>query len=221
MQISGCILSNELIDNFAVHSVLMQEDLMEIFICYDNGFYEVLRPASQTLKDYFAQQDITLPKGFRTEVNLHAIEWTKEMSASLQKGFVLSMDYGGTSQELYQPSKRCGSLLCYRGHRVSNNPFSFIGDQDITTHVNFSALNHWGIENGLECCGYTNQSRFLRSLGIMEKLREMEAGGCIDTIHQKKIRTVLFDMGESIKVLIQQKGIKKNLLTGLQFQLPI
>src|SRR5882757_2816821 len=66
--ITGCILSNELIDNFAVHQVVMEDQLMEVFVDYDNGFTECLQPAAEPLKDYFRELNVELPEGFRTEI---------------------------------------------------------------------------------------------------------------------------------------------------------
>jgi SAM-dependent MidA family methyltransferase len=216
--ISGCILSNELIDNFAVHAVVMKKQLMEVFIDYNNEFYELLKPADENLKNYFAELRIILPKDFRTEVNLQALQWMKEIASVLNKGFVLTIDYGSTSDELYSYNKRCGSVLCYHHHKINDNPYKNIGEQDITASVNFSALKFWGNKNNLQCCGYTSQAQFLRALGIMNKLREMESENNPDI---SKLKTLVFDMGEKIKLMAQQKGLKTNFLTGLQFQLPV
>jgi SAM-dependent MidA family methyltransferase len=74
--IAGCILSNELIDNFSVHQVLMQEELMEVFVDHDGSFAERLVPASSELKDYLSDMQVNLPRGYRTEINLEAVQWT-------------------------------------------------------------------------------------------------------------------------------------------------
>ena len=221
-EVSGCILSNELIDNFPVHVVVMEEELMEEFIGYDAGvFYEILRPASEELKNYFARLHIVLPKGYRTEVNLQALEWLKEIATVLKEGFVITIDYGSVSDELYTPQKKCGSLLCYRKHQVSTDPFKHIGRQDITAQVNFSALRLWGRDHQLDYCGYTSQSQFLRSFGIISTLRKMESEKKPDLQQILKLKTLVFDMGQKIKLMILQKGLKKMSLTGVQFQLPI
>src|ERR1700742_104512 len=109
---------------------------------------------------------------------------------------------GCTSPELYSGKRQCGSLLCFHGHAINDDPFHHIGDQDITAHVNFSALKHWGLKNNLQCCGYTTQSQFLRSMGIMNKLREIESGSNPDIDALVKLKTVVFDMGMKVKLLI-------------------
>jgi SAM-dependent MidA family methyltransferase len=219
--ISGCILSNELVDNFAVHAVEMQDELMEIFIGYNQDLHEILRPASTELKDYFAEQDISLPMGFRTEANLQAIQWINSIAEAIREGFVITIDYGGTSAELYDIRRKKGSILCYHRHRINEKPLINIGEQDITAHVNFSALNFWGRRNNLELTGYTSQSHFLRATGIMKKFREIESQENWKPDQMIRLKTIFFDMGEKIKCLVQHKGIKKAYLTGLQFPLPL
>jgi SAM-dependent MidA family methyltransferase len=141
---SGCILSNELLDNFSVHQAVMEDELMEVFVDYKNGFVEMLQPAKKELSDYLAELNVVLPKGFRTEINLEATEWIREIATFLEEGYVITIDYGNASSELYSKSKRCGTLLCYHNHSINDSAYTDIGEQDITSHVNFSALCHWG-----------------------------------------------------------------------------
>lgn len=220
--VTGCILSNELLDNFSVYQVLMLDELMEVFVGYgEEGFDEQLRPASEELKNYLGQLQVRLPRGYRTEINLEATEWIKQISAALKKGFVLTIDYGCPSSVLY--SKKEGTLVCYHGHRINHSPYDFIGEQDITSHVNFSALDYWGRLNGLECCGYTTQAHFLQGLGITNHLQKIEGAGFKDvdpvTRQQRlwQLRTLLLDMGRKFKVLIQRKGVGRTFLSGMQF----
>lgn len=220
-QFAGCVISNELLDNFAVHQVVMKDELMEVYLDHDYEFVEVLLPASPMLKEYMQRLNVVLPKGFRTEINLGAIEWLNEIAVSLKKGFVLTIDYGNISSELYNPKRSGGTLVCYNKHRVNDDPYYNIGEQDITTYVNFSALSHWGLVNGLECCGYTDQGHFLHGLGIAEHLRKQEVG-CKQIYSDIKdkallIHTLLMDMGNKFKVLIQQKGVQHAALSGLKF----
>lgn len=219
--ITGCILSNELVDNFAVHQVMMKEELMEIFVDYENGFIERLFPAGKALINYLYQLQVILPRGFRTEINLEAVNWIGEIARSLKKGFVLTIDYGYSSSDLYSTRHSSGTLMCYYKHKINTCPYQNIGDQDITAHVNFSALSHWGKQNGLEYGGFTNQARFLQGLGLTAYIIEMEKEGYIH--HQSikdnltLIRTLLMDMGSKLKVLLQYKGVKDAQLSGIQF----
>jgi SAM-dependent MidA family methyltransferase len=220
-EINGCILSNELLDNFSVHQVIMQEQLMEVFVDYKNGFVELLKPAEKKLTEYLSELNVILPKGFRTEINLEATHWIKEIAASLKKGFVITIDYGYPSSELYSDRKSCGTLMCYNKHRTNDHPYIDIGEQDITSHVNFSALCHWGFKNGLECCGFTDQAHFLLALGFKDYLKkdaDRESNITHSAIKDAFLtHTLLTDMGSKFKVLIQQKGTPKKELLGLKF----
>ncbi len=218
-QVQGCVVSNELVDNLAVHLVEMQDELMEVFVDYKDGFKEELRPAADSIRQYFAEQNITLHKGYRTEVNLEATQWIQDVSRVLKKGYVLTIDYGYSSTEIYNAQRSKGTLLCYNKHKVTAHPYSDIGRQDITAHVNFTALHLWGQKNGLDLCGYTNQACFLLSLGILDHLnRAGEIYGHSDPEKEAFLKyALLIDMGHKFKVLIQGKDIPRQKLTGLMF----
>lgn len=220
--INGCILSNELPDNFAVHQVVMADELMEVYVGYDNGFVEMLKPASHILKDYLTELKVVLPDGFRTEINLEATEWIREIATSLKKGFVITIDYGFLSEELYSERRSQGTLLGYCKHRVLDNTYLNPGEQDITSHVNFSALHHWGVKYGLESYGIINLADFLLTLGFkgyLQKSLAQETDQSIISLVRKEsfiTHTLLIDMGYKYKVLIQGKGIAPGVLTGLK-----
>ena len=222
---TGCVLANEVLDNFSVHKVIMKENgLQEFYVGYDNGFIELLKPAQDDLKEYFTHLGIELPNEFCAEVNLEAIEWIKKISSTLEKGFVLTIDYGYPSSELYQSYRRLGTIVCYNKHTVNDLPYNNIGQQDITAHVNFSALDFWGSKHGLNNCGYTNQTQFLLGLGLTEHLRKLEEKEMDSFEIRKKLmmlHTLLMSMGKKFKVLIQQKGLNKPFLSGLQFCQPL
>ncbi|NJD77230.1 MAG: hypothetical protein FIB08_09080 [Candidatus Methanoperedens sp.] len=216
--INGCIFSNELVDAFPVHQVLMEKELMEVLVDYDDGFFEILEPASGDLKDYFSELEVILPEGYRTEINLDAIKWIEDISSSLDKGFVITIDYGYPSYELYQEYRNRGTIMCYHEHMANETPYKHIGQQDITSHVNFSALARWGNKSGLDLCGFTDQSHFLMGLGIegyLKKLQEDEPGNYIKKMLQ--VKTLLFEMGETFKILIQRKKTNSCELSGLKF----
>jgi SAM-dependent MidA family methyltransferase len=223
-QMNTCILSNELVDNFAVHQVVMEDELMEVFVDYDHGFKEVLQPANEALLDYFETLNVKLPKGFRTEINLEAITWIKEVAQWLKNGYVITIDYGALSSELYNINRRLGTLLCFNKHRINDNPYQFIGEQDITTHTNFSALKDWGAKYGLNYCGLVNQANFLLGLGFKEyqdKLAQEKQSNAQLALQESIINyRLLMDLGTKFKVLIQQKGVPDYPLSGLKFLNP-
>jgi SAM-dependent MidA family methyltransferase len=219
-EISGCVLSNELVDNFAIHQVVMKDELMEVFVGYENGtFVEILKPAFFELKEYLSELKVQLPKGYRTEINLEATKWMKQIGLALKKGYVLTIDYGYPSSELYETYRQNGTLVCYHKHRINTNPYLFIGGQDITSHVNFSALCLWGYKNGMEFCGFTDQADFLLALGFNEYLKKMGKQDGAYFNYKKEFfltHTLLTDMGNKFKVLIQQKGVPKKELLGMK-----
>ena len=213
-EVTGCIFSNELVDNFAVHRVFMADELKEVYVGFERDFVEELRPAPEMLKGYLAGLGVRLPAGYQAEINLEATRWIQEVGEALERGWVMTIDYGYPAAVLY--SKRSGTLACYHRHRVHYSPYEFIGEQDITSHVNFSALDQWGRHKGLEVGGFTNQTRFLQGLGLASRLRNEEENGLAE-VDEQRIRTFLMDMGQKFKVLIQRKGIGKVFLSGLAF----
>lgn len=220
----GCVLSNELIDNLSVHQVVMGEKLMEVFVDYEDDFTELLRPAGAELNTYFEELNIGLEKGFRTEVNLEATAWIKEVATWLRKGYVLTIDYGYASPQLYRDSHREGTLVCYNDHNVQGSPYQEVGNQDITAHVNFSALMHWGGKCGLATCGFTNQANFLLGLGFTDYLNLLADPRENRLLQIKKEamirRRLLVDMGTRFKVLIQCKNTPDQPLRGLRLAEP-
>ncbi|VVB86628.1 Putative S-adenosyl-L-methionine-dependent methyltransferase [uncultured archaeon] len=208
---TGCVFSNELVDAFPVHQVVMEKQLMEVFVDFKDGFVEILNPASDEIKDYFTGLGVVLPEGYRTEANLDAVKWIQELGSIIKKGFVITIDYGYPSSEIYQEYRNRGTLMCYHNHVAGEDPYRHIGEQDITSHVNFSALSHWGKMNGLEPCGFTDQAHFLMSLGIDEYLKNEREKDPVN--YWKKmlpVKTLLMEMGETFKILVQKKRVECN-----------
>ncbi|MCX5909144.1 MAG: SAM-dependent methyltransferase [Deltaproteobacteria bacterium] len=228
--ITGCILSNELIDAFPVHRVQREGgELMEIYVTFRQGqFAEIPGPLSNPLlAEYLRLYGLPLEEGQRAEVNLKALEWIEGVSGILERGFVLTVDYGFEAEELYHPSRRDGTLLGYCGHRVSADPFAHIGAQDLTAHVNFSALIKRGEALGLRKVGYTEQYKFLIALGLLQELEEYEKSSAqiavVDFLKNKlamKNFLIPGGMGSLFKVLAQSKGVGPVDLLGFRPPLP-
>lgn len=217
----GCFLSNELVDAFPVHLVEMRDgELREVFVCIQDGMLrEELRvPSTDALQQYFSWLGITLTEGQRAEVNLAAPEWIKQVATVLRRGFVLTIDYGYPAAELYAPWRTGGTLMCYHRHTASENPYERIGEQDITAHVDFTALQKSGKEMGLVPLFLGEQYRFLLGLGFVEELVEAQMRETEPTRAQA-LRLTLKNlilpeggMGETFKVLVQGKGVGEPLL---------
>lgn len=221
---TGCFLSNELIDAFPVHRVnLNQGELKEVYVTQENGrLREVIGPLSNPeLSTYFTSMGINLAEGQFAEVNLHALRWIEKISRCLRKGFVITIDYGYLAEELYAPARFNGTLLCYHHNRTFEDPYERLGEQDITSHVNFTALIKRGEEVGLRFTGFVPQYRFLIALGILQELDHLSQGLSEEdriklSLTLKHLIEPEVGMGEIFKVLIQHKGIDDPRLDGLR-----
>ena len=211
----GCFLSNELIDSFPVHVVQQQEGrLAEIFIALENqAFRELLdAPSSPFLAAYLDSYGSPLDDHQRGEINLQALTWLEGVNQILEKGFLLTIDYGFEARELYDPSRGNGTLLAYFRHSTSTDFYSRIGYQDITAHVNFTALIRRGEEIGIKKIGFTEQYKFLLGLGLLHKIEEYEnestARPAAEFLTNKlamKSFLIPGGMGTLFKVLVQGK----------------
>ncbi len=215
-----------MIDSFPVHLIQQKDgELREIYVVSrDHSFGETLGPPSTPeLEAYLRDYGAPFQEGQRGEVNLGALEWLEGMTRSLHRGFVLTIDYGYEAEDLYHPSRPQGTLLCYFRHTTSPDPYRRVGYQDITAHVNFSALIRKGVRLGLQKAGYTEQYRFLTALGLLQDLEKFEAtsGRYSPAEFLKKklaMRNFLIPegMGRLFKVLAQSKGLGEAKLFGFQ-----
>lgn len=225
----GIVLSNELIDAFPVHKVRYSNGRWnEIYVTTHNGeLVEVSGELScnelSAFLSSFIPHPSSLSDGYTTEVNLKAIDWIKGVGNSLQKGFIITIDYGYPRKELYSAERNRGTLMCYFRHQASEDPYLNIGEQDITTHIDFTSLAEAGKAAGLEVAGFTDQSYFLMGCGIEEEFQQLEAfnaeniGAFKNNITLKKL-LLPGGMGSTFKVLIQHKGMEKPRLRGFSFK---
>jgi SAM-dependent MidA family methyltransferase len=213
---SGCLYSNELIDALPVHRVIMTSDgLKEIYvICKDGEFTEEAgEPSTPEIAAYLQRVAVVLHPGQQAEINLNAAKWLSSAASTLQRGFILTVDYGHPAAELFTPRRKLGTLLCYFRHQTEENPYIRLGEQDITAHVDFTTLMMCGEELGLHSVWFGEQYRFLLSAGIIEEIEEIERS---DISEEEKLRLRLTlkklimpegGMGDTFKILIQSKGV--------------
>ncbi|MBI5847847.1 MAG: SAM-dependent methyltransferase [Nitrospirae bacterium] len=208
--IRGCIFSNELLDAFPVHLLRMEGRLKEVYLSHDGtSFHEQTGELStDDIDNYFSDTGIAIETGYTTEVNLRIRGWLQDISAVLEKGFVFTIDYGHPAEEYYSDDRNRGTLLCYHNHEVSEDPYIHIGDQDMTSHVNFSSVRRWGEEAGLKPLGYCSQGAFFLAMGIDQEIAKLAETSADYLIELSRIKTLFLPqgMGESHKVLIQYKG---------------
>jgi SAM-dependent MidA family methyltransferase len=214
---SGCFLSNELCDAFPVHLIEKCEgQLQEVFVVNnENGdFREELRaPSTAALQEHFDWLGVGPLEGNRAEANLAAPVWLHQVADQVERGFVLTIDYGYPAEELYALHRRAGTLMCYHRHQADDNPYDRPGEKDITAHVDFTALQKAGVDAGLETLWFGEQYRFLLGLGFFEELIKLEAAAT-DEREARAMRLTLKNlimpdagMGETFKVLVQGKNV--------------
>lgn len=181
-------------------------------------FTEVIgEPSTPRLTEYFSLVNIALPSstypdGYRSEVNVAALDWLQRVAERLQRGYLLTIDYGYPASRYYSPVRSQGTLQCYYQHHRHDNPYINIGRQDITAHVDFTALECWGERCGLHKVGSTQQGLFLMALGIGDRLAALSTNpvqsvqqvlGRRDTLHQ-----LIDPMGlGGFGILVQSKGL--------------
>ncbi len=230
--ITGCCFSNELIDALPVHQLEIQDgQLREIYLTTD--LVEITdEPSTPKLAEYFDLVKIKLPSsaypnGYRTEVNLAALEWLSAIALRLERGYLLTIDYGYSSERYYNPARH-GTLQCYYRHQHHNNPYIHIGRQDITAHVDFTALELWGEKCGLNRVGLTQQGLFLMALGLGERIAAIsnthQVGLNIQAVLRRRdaLHQLIDPLGlGGFGVLVQSKGLKvaqrQHHLKGLSF----
>ena len=163
-------------------------------------------------------------EAYQTEVNLQALDWINTVASKLQKGYLLTIDYGYQAARYYNPVRREGTLQCYYQHHRNNDPYWNIGRQDITAHIDFTALEKQGNLCGLENLGLTQQGLFLMALGLGDRLNKLSnnQGFSIQEVLRRRevLHSLIDPMGlGNFGVLVQSKSLseeeKKQTLKGL------
>jgi len=225
LRFSGVLYSNELLDAMPVHRVIMTaEGLREIFVTLEGEQLaeQLDLPSSPELEAYLSRYGTPLMAGQEAEVSLAGLAWFESVAAALERGFLLTVDYGFPKAELYTPRRRQGTLLCYHQHRVEDNPYIRVGQQDITSHVNFSALMERGEQLGLQTVWFGEQYRFLLSAGIVEEFAAIESAELPEAVKLKRRLTLKRlimpegGMGDTFRILVQSRGVERPALGCLQ-----
>jgi SAM-dependent MidA family methyltransferase len=212
---AGCLLSNELFDAMPVHRVIRRDlELREIYVTVkDDRFTDETGPLSTPrVAEYFSRQGIALQERQRAEAGLAGCDWISDAARRLERGFALTIDYGYEARELYGPHRMNGTLLAYREHRVSEDFYSPPGEQDLTSHANFTALKMWGADGGLEFVSLEPQSKFLLELGRENEFADLYDAGQseIEKLRAQNALSQLIHpegMGLTFQVLTQKKNI--------------
>ena len=216
-RLNAVLVANEVLDAIPTHRVRVHGGrIEEAGIALDgrgHAFEPHFRPAEGELLR--AAAALALPDDYETEINLAARAFVKSFARVIERGVLLFFDYGFPAAEFYHPQRSRGTLMCHYRHRAHACPFALIGLQDITSHVDFTAIASAGVAAGLEVLGYTTQAQFLVNCGITEILAQTPAENVrayapLAGQAQKLLSPA--EMGELFKVLALGRGIASPLM---------
>lgn len=211
-KLRGGVLANEVLDAMPVHRFRIRNDggIDEIYVAERAGALVEVAAAvrSPGLADAVAAlqaEGFAQAPGYTSEINLRLPHWLKALSLALEKGLILLVDYGYPRQAYYQPDRTMGTLMCHLRHQAHGDPYTQIGLQDITAHVDFTAVAEAGVAAGLDLAGFTTQANFLIGCGIDRLLSESNAP--FELTPGAKQLLLPTAMGERFKVLGLTTGV--------------
>ena len=215
----GVMLANEVVDAMPVHALAWTDaGTLERGVCANEGQLAWSDRAAEGAV-LFNAKDIEIeipPSGrYESELALFARAWMGSLGRLLARGAILVIDYGFPQREYFHPQRAMGTLACHYRHRMHGDPFYLPGLQDITAHVDFSALAQAAADGGLALLGYASQAQFLVNCGITDLLaaenpadakRYLPAAAAVHKLLSPA------EMGELCKVLAVGKGVPQPLL---------
>jgi len=217
-QFRGIMIANEVVDAMPVHALAWtREHLLERGVCANEGTLAWCeRPAEGALRQAAQALAIELPASgrYESEINLVARAWLRLVARSLGRGAILIFDYGFPAHEYYHPQRAMGTLRCHYRHRAHGDPFHLPGLQDITAHVDFSALARAARDGGLDLLGFTSQANFLVNCGITDLLAKEDPADAKRYLPLAASANQLLspaEMGELFKVLAVGRSVKRPL----------
>jgi len=207
---SGVVLGNEVLDAMPVHIVRVTESGIEesgVETVDGGAFRWAWRPAAGELLE--AARELELPPGYTTEIGLVARGFVRSLAEALERGVAMFIDYGFPRHEYFHPQRATGTLMCHYRHHAHDDPFFLPGLQDITSHVDFTAIADAGVDAGMALLGYTTQAQFLINCGITDVLSRVpaeDAGRYLPLANQANRLLSPAEMGELFKVIAFGKG---------------
>ena len=176
----GLVIANEVLDALPVHRVRQRgEHLRELAVAVDadGALIEVeIDPTTPRIAERLESEGVRLVDGQTAEVCLELDRWIADVAGGLRRGLLLVIDYGAIAAELYDAGRRRdGTLRAYVRHQVHDDPYRFVGRQDLTAHVDVAAVEAAAHAAGLSTVGITTQAEALMGLGIEDRLREIQA----------------------------------------------
>jgi SAM-dependent MidA family methyltransferase len=208
-RIDGVVLANEVVDAMPVHAVAWRsQGIMErgVALREDRLVWEE-RPATGELLE--EAKAIQAESPYESEIGLVARAWMRELAGRLEEGVIFIIDYGFPRHEYYHPQRATGTLMCHHRHRAHAEVFARPGEEDISAHVDFSALAEAAVDAGLEVLGYATQAQFLVNCGITDVLAEANVENAMHYAPLAAEAQKLLspgEMGELFKVLAVGRG---------------
>jgi len=222
---TGVHFSNELLDSLPVHLIVWAEtkpslsEWREKFVALNgDAFAFVEQPIGDRKIREQLQKLLAQPAGFQTEINLAAHDWIENLSRKLERGYVLTIDYGHPREEFYAPHRSAGTLQVRAQHRFLPSPFDEIGCADITAHVEWTSIAERAEARGLQVAGFADQHHFLT--GILSELLLDELSQNVDRKMNRALQTLLHPemLGRSFQVLALGKAVDPGArLAGFKF----
>jgi SAM-dependent MidA family methyltransferase len=214
-RIRGVVIANEVVDAMPVHAVAWREQgIMERGVALsDDQLVWRERVARGELLEEARKIQVEAP--YESEIGLVARAWMREIATRLDEGVILIFDYGFPRHEYYHPQRTTGTLMCHHRHRAHADVFAHPGQEDITAHVDFTALAAAAADAGLEVLGYATQAQFLVNCGITDVLGEANVENALHYAPLAAEAQRLLspaEMGELFKVLAVGRGVKPPLL---------
>jgi len=215
---SGMVIGNEVLDAMPVHVVRATAEGIEEggVVVAGHGeapFAWAFRPAGEALRD--AAGELGLAPGYTTEIALAARGFVRSLAGMLERGIALFVDYGFPSHEYYHPQRSAGTLMCHYRHRAHGDPFFLPGLQDVTAHVDFSAVARTAADAGLDVLGYANQAQFLVNCGITDLMLRVPPEDVARYAPQAAAANKLLspaEMGELFKAIALGRGVEGRLV---------
>ncbi|MDA7995899.1 MAG: SAM-dependent methyltransferase [Gammaproteobacteria bacterium] len=216
----GIVFANELLDAMPAARFEMNARgrACELGVCVDaagnfawSRGEELPEELQRRIKLHEEETGAALADGYRGEIGLRAEKWVRDTGARIKRGALLLLDYGYPRREFYHAERRDGTLMCHYRHFAHADPFFYPGLQDISAHIDFTAIRDAAHETGLATAGFASQGAFLLSLGALDVLAEShdndgDLRGQIARAHEVRTLTMPQGMGELVKVIAFAKN---------------
>jgi len=221
-RIQAVVLANEVLDAMPVHRFRIDKHgISEFYVAWDGEkfIWQIQPTKNQGLYAAIEKYQLILPENYTSEINLALPAWIYSVSNVLEKGAMLLIDYGFPRHEYYHPQRHQGTLMCHYRHRAHDNPLILIGLQDITAHIDFTAIAESTNQSDLEIAGYTNQANFLLACGLMDLLAGCDSRNnkvYLQLTQQIKKLILPHEMGEFFKTMALTKRLNIDLIGFIQ-----